>query len=99
MPPSPIVNNTLLMPNCVATRPTSDRYNDLYSSDSDNDTVFKETFSNFKTANSINPYSVLTQRLILSSTSTKVIKKQRKIIGRTKLATIKRAQSNTAASF
>ena len=51
--------------------------------------------SNFKTLRFINTYYVVTQLLTLASTPTKVLKKQRKIRGRGKLATINRAQSDT----
>ena len=54
--------------------------------------------SNSKIVKSINTYSVVPQILTLTSTPTKLLKKQRKIRGRTQLATIKRAQSDTTAS-
>ena len=54
--------------------------------------------SNVKTVKSINTYSVVPKLLTLSSTPTKVLKKQCKIRGRTKLATINRAQYDTTAS-
>ena len=41
VPPAPIVNTVLLMPNHVAPTPTSNGYNNLYLSDSDDDPVFK----------------------------------------------------------
>ena len=53
---------------------------------------------NYKIVNSINTYSVLTPYLTIAITPTKVLKKQRKIRGRTRLATIKRAQSDTTTS-
>ena len=42
MPPAPIAKNVLLMPNQVAPTPTSNRYTDLYSLDSEDDQVFEE---------------------------------------------------------
>ena len=57
--PAPIAKNVLLMPNCVATIPTSKGYINLYSSDYKDDPVFKEMFSNFKTVKSINTFSVV----------------------------------------
>ena len=41
-PPDPIAKTVLLMPNRVAKIPTSNGYNDLYSSNYDNDPVFEE---------------------------------------------------------
>ena len=70
----------------------------ISSSDSDDDPVFEEMTSDFKTVKSNNSYSVVPQLSTLASTPTKVPKKHRKIRGRTKLATIKRAQSDTTAS-
>ena len=46
----------------------------------------------------INTYTVVPTKLTLVSTPTKVLKKQQKIRVRTRLATIKRAQSDTTAS-
>ena len=46
----------------------------------------------------INTYTVVPLKLTLVSTSPKVLKKQRKIRDRTKLTTIKQAQSDTTAS-
>ena len=48
--------------------------------------------------NTVNTYIVVTPKLTLVSPPTKVLKKQRKIRGRTRLATIQRAQSDTTAS-
>ena len=86
------------MPNHVAPIPTSNGYTDLYSSDSDDDPVFEEMTSDFKTVKSNNSYSVVPQLLSLASTPTKVPKKYCKIRGRKKLATIKRAQADTTDS-
>ena len=46
----------------------------------------------------INTYTVVPPNLTLDSTPPKVLKKQRKIRGRIRLATIKRAQSDKTAS-
>ena len=97
VPPYPIENSVLLMPNRVAPTPTSNGYNDLYSSDSGDDPVFKEMVDS-KTLKPINTYIVVTQPLTIAITPPKVLKKQLKIRGRTRLATIKRAQSDTTAS-
>ena len=85
------------MPNRVAPIPTYNGYNDLYYSDSDDGPVFEEMVDS-KTLKPINTYIVVPQPLTLSSTSTKVLKKQRKIRVRKKLAKIKRSQSNKTAS-
>ena len=98
MPPAHIENNVLLIPNQVATIHNSNGYTDIYSSDSEDDPVFKEMVRNYKTANSIDTSSVLPQRLTLASTPTKVLKKQHNTRGRTQLAYIKQAQSDTTAS-
>ena len=50
------------------------------------------------TINSINTYSIVTPNTTLSSTPTKVLKKQRKTRCRKHLDTIKRTQSDTTAS-
>ena len=54
--------------------------------------------SNYKTVNSINTDYLVPQRLTLAITPTKVLKKQCKTRGRTQIATIKQAQSDTTAS-
>ena len=41
IPPASIKNSVLLMPNCPAPPLTSNRYNDLYSSDSEEDLLFE----------------------------------------------------------
>ena len=71
MPPAPIANTVLLMPNRFAPIPTSNEYNNLYSSDSDDDPVFEEMVGS-KTLKSINTYSVVPQLSTLASTPTKV---------------------------
>ena len=88
--PYPIANTVLLMPNRVAPIPTSNGYNNLYSSYSDEDPVFEEMIDS-KSLKAINTYIVVHQPLTLASTPTKVTKKQCNIIVRTRLATIKRA--------
>ena len=97
MPPAPRANTALLIPNRVAPTLTSNRYNDHYLLDSDDDPVFKKMVDS-KTVNPINIYIVVPQPLTLDSTPPTVFNKQRKIRGRTRLATIKRAHSDTTAS-
>ena len=97
MPPAPISNTVLLMPNRVAPTHTSNGYNNLYSLDSDNDPVFEEMVdSNY--IKTINTYIVVPPPLTLASTPPKVLKKQRNIRYRTKIATIKQAYSDKTAS-
>ena len=98
VPPYPITKNVLLIPNQVAPIPTSNGYTNLYSYDSEDNPVFEEIFSNYKTVNSINTSSVVPQILTLASTPIKMLKKQRKIRVSTQLATIKQAQSDTTSS-
>ena len=86
------------MPNRAAPPLTSNKYNDLYSSDSDEDPVFEEMVDSNPIVNTINTYIVVPPKLTLFSPPPKVLKKQRKIRGRTRLATIQRAQSDTTAS-
>ena len=86
------------MTNQVAPITTSSGYTYPYSSDSEDDPVFKEMVSTYKTVNSINTYSVVTQHIPLAITPTKVLKKQRKTRVRTQIATIKQAKSDTTAS-
>ena len=85
------------MPDCVAPTPTSNGYNDLYSLESDDDPVFEEMVDS-KTLKPINTYILLPQPLTLAITPPKVLKKQRKIGGRKRLAKIKQEQSDKAAS-
>ena len=62
------------MPNRVAPTPTYNRYNYIYSSDSDNNPVFEEMVG----SNSINPiitYIVVPPNLTIFSTPPKVLKK------------------------
>ena len=98
MSPSPIANKFILIPNQVLPIPTSNCCIDIYSSNLEDDPVFEDMVSNHETVNSIDTYSVLPQRLTLSSTSTKVLKKQRKTRVGTQIATIKWSQSDTTAS-
>ena len=72
-------------------------YADLYSSNSYRTPVFEEMISIDKTVNPINTYSVVPPSVSLVITPTKVLKKCRKKRIRKKLATIKRAQSDTKA--
>ena len=74
VPPYTIANTVLLMPNRVAPIHTSNRYNNLYSSDSDDEPVFKILVDS-KTVKPINTYSVVPQPLKLASKPTKVLKK------------------------
>ena len=97
VPPAPIANTVLLMTNRVAPTPTSNGYNNIYSSESDDNPVFEEMVDG-KTLKPINTYIVVPQPLTLASTPTKVLKKQRKIRGRKITKTINRAQSYTTAS-
>ena len=96
-PPAPMANSVLLIPNRVNPTPTSNGYNYLYSSDSDDDPVFKEMVDS-KTIKSINKYIVVPPPLKIASTPTKALKKKRKTRGRSRIATIKRAQSDKTAS-
>ena len=57
--PAPIENNLLLLTKQALPMPTSNRYADLYSSDSEGEPVFKE-MDDSKTLNTINKYSVVT---------------------------------------
>ena len=77
--------------------PTSNKYANLYSSDSEDEPVFEEIVSN-STINSINTYYVVPLNKILDSTPTKLVNKQRKMRRRTQIVTIKRSQSDTTAS-
>ena len=86
------------MTNQVAPITTSSGYTYPYSSDSEDEPVFKEIVRTYKTVNSINTYSVVTQHIPLAITPTKVLKKQRKTRVRTQIATIKQAKSDTTAS-
>ena len=65
---------------------------------SHNDEPVFEEMVDGKTLNPINTYIVLPPPLTLAITPTKVLKKKRKIRGRTIIATIKRAQSDKTAS-
>ena len=54
VPSAPPEKNILLLPKQAVPMPTSNRYADIYSSDSDNDPVFEETVNKHKTVNYIN---------------------------------------------
>ena len=96
VPPSPITNSFLLMPNRLAPTPTYKGYNNTYLLDSDNNQVFDEMVDS-KTIKTIKTYIVVPTPLILASTPSKVLKKKRKIRGRTRPSTINQAQSDKAA--
>ena len=96
--PSSIDNAVLLMPNRSAPAPTSDGWNYLYSSDSEDNPVFEEMVDSNYIIKPINTYTIAPPNLTLVITPPKVLKKNRKIIGRTRLATIKQAQSDKTAS-
>ena len=98
MTPSSIENEVLLMPNRAAPTPTSNGYKDIYSSESEDDPVFKEMVDSNPIIKTINTYIVVPPKLTLVSPPPKVLKKQRKIRGRTRLAKIQKFQSNTTAS-
>ena len=97
VPPAPISNTNILMPNRAVPTPTSNGYNNLYSSESDDDPVFEEIVdSNY--IKPINTYILVPPNLTIVSTPTKALNKKRKIRGRTRLTTIKQAQSDKTAS-
>ena len=96
--PASIDNAVLLIPNLAAPTPTSNGYNDLYSSDSEDDPVFKEMVDINYIIKPINTYTVVPPNLTLVSIPHKVLKKQRKIRGRRRLSTMKQAQSDKTAS-
>ena len=85
------------MPNCVAPTSTSNGYNTLYSSDSEDDPLF-EVMVDSNSIKTINTYIVVPLPLTLVSTPPKVLNKKHNIRGRTILATIKRAQYNKTES-
>ena len=97
IPPALINNSVLLVPNCAAPPLNSNGYNDLYSSDSDKDPVFEEMVDSNPIIKTINTYIVVPPNLTLVRPPPKVLKKQRKIRGRTRLATIQQSQSDTTA--
>ena len=98
VPTASIDNAVLLMPNHAAPTPTSNDYNDIYSSVSEYDPVFEEIVDSNYIINPINTYILVPPNLTLVSTPPKVLKKQRKIRGRTRLATIMRAKSDKTDS-
>ena len=58
VPPAPIANTVILIPNCGAPIPTSNGYNNIYSLDSDDNPVFEEMVDS-KTLNPIHTYIVV----------------------------------------
>ena len=88
MPPDPIKNILLLLPNQAAPMPTSNRYADFYSSDSEYEPVFKEIVDS-KTLKPITKYYLVPLSKTIISTLHKVLKKQHNTRRRTQLATIK----------
>ena len=64
------------MPNRPAPTLTSNRYNDLYSSDSKEYPVFKEMVDSNPIVKTVNTYIVEPHKLTLVSPLTKVLKKQ-----------------------
>ena len=89
MPPASIDNTVLLMPNHATPTPNPNRYNDIYSSDSEDNPVFEEMVDSNYIINPTNTYIVVPPNLTLVIASPKVLKKQRKIRVRTRLANIK----------
>ena len=98
IPPTLRNHLVLLISNCPAPPLTSNGYNDLYSSYSEEDPVFEEMVNSNPMVNTVITYIFEPHKLTLVSPPTKVLKKQRKIRGRTRLETIQRAQSDTTAS-
>ena len=78
--------------------PTSNGYNYLYSSYSEDEPVFEEMVDSNSIIKPINTHTVVPPKLTLVSTPPKELKKQRKNRGRTRLTTIKRSQSDKTAS-
>ena len=99
IPPASINNSFLLLPNRPAPAITSNGYNDLYSSDSEEDPVFEKMVDSNPIVNTVNTYFVEPHKLTLVRPTNKVLKKQRKIRGKTRLATIQRSQSDTTAQL
>ena len=97
VPPDPIANTVLLMPNCAALTSTSNGYNNIHSSESDDEPVFKEMVDS-KSINPINTYIVVPPNLTLVITPPKVLNKQRKIRGRKRITTINQAKYDKTAS-
>ena len=98
IPPVLINNPVLLMPNRPAPTLTSNSYNDLYLSDSEEEPVFEEMADINPIVKTVNTYIVVPPKLTISSPTTKVLQNQRKIRGRERLATIQKSQSDTTAS-
>ena len=82
------------MQNRAASTRASNGYNDLYSSDFEDDPVFKEMVDSNSIIKPIDTYYGVPPNLTLVSTPPKVLKKQLKIGERTRLASIKRAKSD-----
>ena len=98
IPPASINNSVLLMTNRPAPPLTSNGYNDIYSSDSEEDPVFEEMVDINYIVKTVNTYIVEPHKLKIVRPPTKLLKKQKKIRGRTRIATIQRAQSDTTTS-
>ena len=86
--PSSINNSVLLMPNCAAPPPTSNGYNDLYSSDSEDEPVLEKMVDSNPIIKTINKYIVVPPKLTIVSPPLKVLKKQKNIRVMTRLETI-----------
>ena len=88
IPPASINNSVILMPNQPTPPLTSNRYNDLYSSYSGEEPVFEEMEDSNPIVKTVNTYIVEPHKLTLVIPPTKVLKKQKHIRGRKRLATI-----------
>ena len=97
VPPAPIENTLLLLPNEAALMPTSNEYADIYSYYSEDEPVFEEMVIG-KKIKPINTYSVVPLSKTLVSTPHKVLNKQRKTCRQTHIATINQAQFDITAS-
>ena len=86
------------MPNRAALPPTSNGYNDLYSSNYEDDSLFEEMVDSNPIIKTNNTYIVVPPKLTLVNPPPKMINKQREIRIRKRLATIQQAQSDTIAS-
>ena len=72
--PALINNSVLLIPNLAAPPLTSNGYNDIYSSDSEDNSVFEEIVDSNHIIKTINTYIVVPPKLTLVSPPPKVIK-------------------------
>ena len=88
VPPAPIEKNLLILPNQSAPMTKSNSYADLYSSNSEDEPVFKEMVD-IKTLKPINTYYVVHLSKNPISTPHEVLKKQRTTHFRTHPAAIK----------